>query len=119
MHTPDAKKFQVLQGKNQDNLALLQARLTLADPTVTYNAITQEFFDALLEDEIDEMREQIASQSKEFAVFDRELIDEIGDRVVRQILAKLSNNSQWSDADEDTAHAHLLALLDEYIKNHQ
>lgn len=115
---PSKPTFQVYDGKDADRYARLQANLTFADPKLSYTMVTESMFNALLDDAIKEQREQEVANTLEFPTFDRDVLDAIGNSVIRQILAKLSLSTAWHDADEDVAHAHLENFLEQYIQNH-
>ncbi|GEM_PF-3003831 len=116
--TPPKQKFQVYDGKDASRYARLQADLTFADPKVTYTMVTESMFSTLLDDAVREQREQEVANTLEFPSFDHDVLDAIGNNVIRQVLAKLTQSTAWHDEDEDNAHAHLEAFLEKYIQNH-
>jgi len=116
--TPPKRPFKVYDGKDASRYDRLQADLTLADPHVTYTAVTGSMFNALLDDAIQEQRQQEVANTLEFPTFDRDVLDAIGNNVIRQILAKLEQSKAWHDEDEDVAHAYLETLLEQYIPHH-
>jgi hypothetical protein len=115
---PAKQKFHALEGKETSRYARLDADLTLADPNVTYAMVTQEMFDALLDDARAEWRQDIVVETGIFPHSDADSIDDMGTIVIERILAELSRARTWNEAGREKATEYLHNLLDIYIVSH-
>lgn len=108
---PIQRKFTVLEGgkgvaRKTDTvqradtvMSAQEARAIVSDPGVTLEMITQDVFDALMRDEIQEQEEAQLDQG-ESSLLDDSIIEEIGMRTIDQIVNHLmaADNPAKEDA---------------------
>ncbi|MEK7122263.1 MAG: hypothetical protein AAB855_00235 [Patescibacteria group bacterium] len=117
MDGDQSKKFRVLPGKSEEQWNRLNAHVVLDDPETTLEKIDDEVFRALVEEAIDEQREEEALESGQFTEISDEIREVIARRVVDRMMALLVVNPSPSLPDATVIRPHLENLLENYLRN--